>query len=318
MSNLDTAPVEQSCHRLDESAAVTKLLAARQVPLGGVRAMTVSRTLPTKEIPLVGAWCFFDQMGPERVQVQVLPHPHIGLQTVTWPLVGEIRHRDSLGSDVVLRPGELNLMTSGAGVAHSEFSLGGAESTVHGLQLWVALPSSVATSPARFEQHSALPVHQEKGFRATVFIGELGAAASPAVVHTPLLGADVTQDPGSNTALAVRRDFEHAVLVLDGQVTVAGVDLPPGPLLYLGSGRHNLPLVSATGARFILLGGEPFPDELVMWWNFVARSHDEIVQARADWEAHSDRFGPVAGHGTARMPAPPMPPIRLTPRRRAL
>jgi len=290
VSNLDTAPDEQQCSRPTEPAL--RLLPAREVPLGGVRAMTVSRTLPTKEVPLVGAWCFFDQMGPERVQMRVLPHPHIGLQTVTWPLSGEVRHRDSLGSDVLIKPGQLNLMTSGTGIAHSEFSLDG-PNPLHALQLWVALPAAQAAGPSRFEQHRDLPEHSETGLRATVFIGELGTTSSPAIVHSPLLGADLELEPGARTAIELRPDFEHAVLVIEGAATIAGVEVAAGPLLYLGPGRDELPLASAGGARLVLLGGEPFPDELVMWWNFVGRSHEEIVRARADWEAHATRFGAV-------------------------
>ena len=318
MSNLDTRPIEQECHRAAGSGARTTLIPAREVPLGGVRAMSVSRTLPSKLLPLVGAWCFFDQMGPERVEMRVLPHPHTGLQTVTWPLAGEIRHRDSLGSDVIIKPGQLNLMTSGAGIAHSEFSLGGGDSLLHALQLWVALPSEVAPGPAGFEQHRNLPQLVESGLRATVFIGELGDARSPATVHTPMVGADLEIDAGAAVTLPLRADFEHAVLVIAGSVEVAQTELDAGPLLYLGTGRTELSLASSVGARLVLLGGEPFPDELVMWWNFVGRSHEEIVQARTDWENHAARFGVVEGHGAERIPAPPIPPMRLTPRRRVL
>ena len=143
MSNLDARPDETLCHPALVRGPVNRLLEAREVPLGGVRAMHVRRTLPTRDLPLVGAWCFLDTFGPEHVDMRVLPHPHIGLQTVTWPLAGEIHHRDSLGSDVVVRPGELNLMTAGHGVSHSEISLGTGQ-LLHGVQLWVALPADEA------------------------------------------------------------------------------------------------------------------------------------------------------------------------------
>ncbi len=154
------------------------LLSRREVPLGGVRGVQVSRWLPQRSLPMVGAWCFLDRVGPERVDMAVLPHPHVGLQTVTWPLSGEVRHRDSLGTDVVLRPGELNLMTSGRGIAHSEVSLG-QQPLLHALQLWVALPLGVASSAARFEQHRDLPVVELPGARVTVFVGELLARPHP-------------------------------------------------------------------------------------------------------------------------------------------
>jgi redox-sensitive bicupin YhaK (pirin superfamily) len=279
--------------------------------------MSVRRVLPQRELPLVGAWCFLDQMGPERVDMRVLPHPHTGLQTVTWPLIGQVRHRDSLGNDVVIEPGQLNLMTSGRGISHSEFSLGESPE-LHALQLWVALPADRAEGDAGFTQYRDLPVHQRLDVSATVFVGELAGVRSPAETHTGLLGADVIVRAGASITLPLQADFEHAVLVLSGRPTVAGVAVDAGPLLYLGCGRSELAVRSDTDARFVLLGGEPFVDPLVMWWNFVGRSHDEVVAARDDWEAHSDRFGTVTGHDGQRISAPPLPRGRLTPRRRTL
>ncbi|RBM12524.1 pirin [Prauserella sp. PE36] len=315
MSNLEASPEVTPC-RTAEHGAVTELLRARTVPLGGVRGMQVDRVLPQRALPTVGTWCFLDQFGPARSDMRVLPHPHIGLQTVTWPIAGEIRHRDSIGSDVVVRPGQLNLMTGGRGVAHSEFSLG-SEPMLHGLQLWVALPrESTGVAPA-FEQHVSLPSYENGGLRATVLVGSLGEAVSPATVYTPIVGAELTVEPGAGAEVPLRPDFEYAVLLVQGEAVVADTPLAVGPLLYLGTGRTSLPVSSARGARAVLLGGEPFPDELVMWWNFVGRGHDEIAEARAGWEAgDTSRFGRVAGHGDARIPAPGLPGVRLTPRRR--
>ncbi|MBB2921951.1 pirin family protein [Cellulomonas cellasea] len=316
MTNLDVRPDETLCHPVLQRGPVHRVLEPRDVPLGGLRAMRVSRTLPQRDLPLVGAWCFLDRFGPDRTDMRVLPHPHTGLQTVTWPLTGEIHHRDSLGSDVVVRPGELNLMTAGHGIAHSEMSLGDGP-LLDGVQLWVALPASAADGPAAFAQHRDLPRVSGDGLVATVLVGELGGAGSAAVVHTPLLGADVEVAPGAVTQVGLRPDFEHAVLVLAGDVTVDGAVLPPGPLLYLGAGRDRLGVASGSGGRFLLLGGEPFADEIVMWWNFVGRSHDEVARARHDWEhAREERFGVVDGHDRARIPAPELPNVHLTPRRR--
>ncbi|TDD64609.1 pirin family protein [Jiangella aurantiaca] len=318
MSNLDARPAETRCHAAGHTGPATKLLDARDVPLGGIRAMRVSRTLPHRELPTVGAWCFLDQFGPQHTDMVVLPHPHTGLQTVTWPVQGEIHHRDSVGSDVVVRPGQLNLMTSGPGIAHSEISLGEAP-LLHGLQLWVALPEAAANHAAPgFEQHTDLPVHDGDGVRATVVVGELAGTTSPATTYSPLLGAQLDVDAGTTAVLPMTPDFEHAVLVLTGRTTIAGTPLEPGPLLYLGTGRSELVLQAHDDdATLFLLGGEPFPDDLVMWWNFVGRSHEDIVAAREDWERPGQhRFGPVAGHGADRIPAPPLPPLRLTPRRR--
>ncbi|MFZ4893573.1 pirin family protein [Plantibacter sp. Mn2098] len=317
MTRLDAGSETELCHASDDTAG-TRLLQSREVPLGGVRGLKVHRTLPQRELPMIGAWCFLDRFDEDDAVMRVLPHPHTGLQTVTWPLEGDIRHRDSVGSDVTVRPGELNIMTSGYGVSHSEFSLGEQTAPMHGLQLWVALPRDVADTDPAFEQHTELPVYEAGGLRATVLVGALGDVDSPALVHTPLLGADVTLRPDARVSVPVDPDFEHGVLVLSGSVTVGGTELESGPLLYLGTGRDHIEFDSLAGARFILLGGVPFGEELVMWWNFVARSHEEIASAREDWERGAERFGTVAGHGADRIPAPPLPNVRLTPRRRAL
>lgn len=280
----------------------------RAVPLGGLRAMRVDRVLPQRELPTVGAWCFLDSFGPHDVRMRVLPHPHIGLQTVTWPLAGEIHHRDSLGTDALVRPGQLNLMTAGRGVSHSEFSV--SDGMLHGLQLWVALPAAAAAVAPAFEQHVDLPVYVGDGVTATVLMGTLGDQTSPATTHTSLVGADLTIT--GTASLPVRADHEHAVLAVT-DLDVAGVTLRKGQLLYLAPGVTE---VTLSAGRAFLLGGEPFPDDLVMWWNFVGRSHEEIAEARAEWEAAADRFGEVAGHAGARIPAPGLPGIRLKPRRR--
>jgi redox-sensitive bicupin YhaK (pirin superfamily) len=315
VSDLDARPAVTECRPgTGEDGAVAELFEARSVPLGGIRGMRVERVLPHRSLPTVGGWCFLDQFGPQHTDMSVLPHPHSGLQTVTWPLVGEIRHRDSLGSDVLVRPGQLNLMTAGRGISHSEFSTGEA-SLLHALQLWLALPADAAGSAPGFEQHVALPLYERGGLRATVLVGALGDAVSPATVHTPLVGADLSLAPGTAVSLPLRPDFEHALLVIEGEVEVAGTPLAAGPLLYLGTSRAELALSSAGGARAFLLGGEPFPDELVMWWNFVGRSHEEIAAARAEWE-NGDRFGHIPAHGDERIPAPGLPGVRLRPRGR--
>ncbi|QGG42291.1 pirin family protein [Aeromicrobium yanjiei] len=292
-------------------------LGAREVPLGGLRGLTVHRTLPQRGFPTVGAWCFVDHFGPTTDQMTLLPHPHIGLQTVTWPLAGEIRHRDSLGSELVLRPGELNLMTSGDGVSHSEFSVGDPDAPMHGLQLWVALPAGARRGPAEFEHHPDLPTATGDGWSATVLLGEVAGAVSPATTHTPIVGAEVRVRPGF-VRLPLRDDFEHAVLAVDGPVTVDGEDIAHREMRYLAVGRSEVGLQVQQDTTLLLIGGEPFDEELVMWWNFVGRSHEDIAEARADWEAGAARFGHVLGHGSEVVPAPPLPDVRLTPRRRSV
>jgi len=307
----------------------TVLLESREVPLGGVRAMAVRRSLPQRELPLVGAWCFLDRFGPQETRMRVEPHPHIGLQTVTWPYLGEVHHRDTVGSDVVVRRGALNLMTSGAGIAHSEYSVGDDAMPLDALQLWVALPESRRHGAPAFEQHATLPevalptVSGDEG-SATVVLGDLAGVSSPATTYTPIVGAELRIPAGSSVRVPLDPAWEHALVSVHGDVVVGAEDdsipaaLDTSHLLYLGIHRDHVVVSSADGATLFLLGGEPFEDDIVMWWNFVGRSHDEIVQARDAWEADSDRFGHVVGHGDERIPAPPLPAVRLTRRRRRL
>ncbi|MFD0637663.1 pirin family protein [Catenulispora yoronensis] len=308
MSNLDAHPAEQDCRAVPDPGPVTELYEARDVPLGGVRGVTVARTLPQRALPTVGAWCFLDHFGPHGVAMNVNPHPHIGLQTVTWPFEGEIRHRDSVGSDVVVRPRQLNLMTAGRGIAHSEFAV--PESPAgHGLQLWTALPGDQRDTAPHFEQHQDLPVYEHPGLRAIVFLGTLDTVTSPATTYSPIVGADLTINAGAGVTFPLTHYFEHALVLIDGDLSVAETELAPGPLLYLGTGRSDLTLSSREGAHVILLGGEPFREDIVMWWNFVGRSHEEIEEARADWEGRDQaRFPDIGGHSVEeRIPAPPLP-----------
>ena len=320
MSDLETDPRETDATPSPPAGPEFTLLEARVVPLGGIRGMSVARTLPNRELPTVGAWCFLDHFGPDTQPMSVLPHPHTGLQTVTWLFSGEVRHRDSIGSDVVIRPGELDVMTSGAGIAHSEVSPLPASplpapAPLHGLQLWVALPDSARNGPSAFGHHAQLPHYRDTTVDATVLVGTLGGVTSPATAHSGLVGAQLDLTPGP-AIIPLDPAFEHAVLVVDGEVAVDGIPVAAGPLVYLGTGRDALHLDATTPARVMLLGGAPWTEPLVMWWNFVAREHDEIVAARAAWEAQDPRFGAVAGHDGARIPAPPIPPTRLLSRRR--
>lgn len=297
------------------------LLEARDVPLGGIRGMQVHRSLPHRALPMVGAWCFLDRFGPQVARMRVEPHPHIGLQTVTWPFVGEVRHRDILGSDVIVRPGVLNIMTSGHGIAHSEYSVGDGEVPLDALQLWVALPESRRHGGPDFERHENLPVVDlSGGATATVVVGTFAGVASPATMHTPIAGAEVCIPAGERVRLPLDATWEYAIVAVSGNPDVPGVaQVPDQSLLYLGTGRDAIDVdAGERDVTLFLLGGEPFESDIVMWWNFVGRTHEEIVAAREDWEgeAAAERFGHVVGHGDERIPAPPLPGVRLTPRRR--
>ncbi|WP_412543860.1 pirin family protein [Longispora sp. K20-0274] len=293
------------------------LLPGHDVALG--RYTMVRRLLPQRPRRMVGAWCFADAFGPDDVAdrpgMQVGPHPHCGLQTVTWLVEGEVLHRDSLGSLGSIRPGQLNLMTSGRGIAHSEESPAAHPPVIQGLQLWVALPEGARHGEPRFDHHADLPRLAGDGVTVTVVMGSMGGVTSPALAHTPLVGAEVVLAAGARTALDVEAGFEYAAIVTNGAARVAGTKLAPGGLLYLGEGRRSLLLEADEDARLFLIGGEPFDDPLVMWWNFVARSHEEIVEAREDWTA-GRRFGVVHGYAGDPIPAPEMPIVRLKARDR--
>ncbi|WP_317446973.1 pirin family protein [Streptomyces collinus] len=297
-----------------------EVLAPRDVPLGGPRAMTVRRTLPQRSRTLIGAWCFADHYGPDDVArtggMDVAPHPHTGLQTVSWLFSGEIEHRDSLGSHAFVRPGELNLMTGGHGIAHSEVST--PDTTVlHGVQLWVALPESHRGTARDFQHHVPGPVLLD-GAEIRVFLGSLAGAVSPVRTFTPLLGAEILLPPRSALTLAVDPGFEHGLLVDRGEVRLAGALLRPAELGYARPGVESLTLANESDdtARAVLLGGPPFEEEIVMWWNFIGRSHDDIARAREDWAAGAARFGEVRGYDGDRLPAPELPHVPLKPRGR--
>ena len=318
MSNLETAPAEVDCSA--GPGGEVEILEPRDVPLGGPRAMRVRRTLPQRSRSLIGAWCFADHYGPENVQTRagmdVAPHPHTGLQTVSWLFSGEIEHRDSNGVHALVHPGELNLMTAGAGICHSEVSTSAA-TVLHGVQLWVALPDAVRDTERRFDHYAPQPVSRGDAL-VTVFLGELAEQRSPVSTFSPLLGAQIDLPAGSSVELDVDPSFEHGVLLDAGSLEIAGTAMARGEMAYQGTGRASIALAN-TGdvpVRAVLLGGEPFTEELLMWWNFVGRTHDEIVEYRAQWQARSDRFGEVLGYrgDPPWLPAPPLPTTRLKPR----
>jgi redox-sensitive bicupin YhaK (pirin superfamily) len=321
MSNLEAAPVELVCRGGEPAVGEVEVLGARDVPLGGPRAMHVRRTLPQRARSLVGAWCFADHYGPTDVTggggMNLPPHPHTGLQTVTWLFAGEVEHRDSLGTHSMVHPGELNLMTSGRGICHSEVATP-ATTVMHGVQLWVALPEAHRHGPRGFHHHVPPPVDLG-GATARVFLGGLAGETSPVPTFTPLLGAEIVLEPRARLTLAVEPDYEHGVLVDTGSVVVAGTHLAASDLGYVAPGAPTLELSNPDGqpARIVLLGGVPFEEDIVMWWNFVGRTHDEIAAFRDAWEAESDQFGRIEGYrGTPRrLPAPVLPNARLTPRK---
>ena len=322
MSNLEQKPQETPCGGRAAVAVepVRDLLLGAAVPLGGPRAMSVTRTLPNTSRRMVGAWCFLDYYGPDDISrsggMRVPPHPHIGLQTVSWLVSGEVLHRDSLGNRQLVTPGQLNLMTAGHGIAHSEESPASHSPMLHGVQLWTALPDRDRHVSPHFVHLPKLPELSDSGISVSVIMGEFGGAVSPADVYSPLAGVEVVLDARADTRLPLQPDWEYAALILTGAVEVDGLVQSPGPLLYLGSGRVDLTLVAERASRLLVIGGEPFEEHIVMWWNYVGRDHDDIAIAREDWVRADTRFGPVHGYRGDRLPAPPLPSVRLKPRGR--
>ncbi len=279
------------------------IVAAREATVG---TMPVRRALPRRLHRTVGAWCFADHMGPVAITAQhgvdIAPHPHIGLHTVTWLLQGELLHRDSLGSEQVIRPGQLNLMTAGHGVAHSEERTGRYAGSLEGIQLWVAQPEHTRHGPPAFEHHAQLPDVSLAGGHARVLIGELLGSSSPARHDTELVGLDL--DLHQATTLEVRPDFEYALVVLRGALDLGGQLLTPGHLGYLGTGMQELALGVPVATRAMLLGGVPLGEPLMMAWNFVARTADETGAARDDWNDPATR---LKRFGRVDSPLPPIP-----------
>ena len=261
-----------------------------------VGTLPVRRVLPRQARRTVGSWCFADHAGPVQVRddqpVDIGPHPHMGLQTVTWLLAGELLHRDSLGSEQLIRPGQLNLMTAGHGVAHAEENPGSFRGEFHAVQLWVAQPETTRHGAGAFEHHAELPQMEGPGVRATVFVGDFGGALSPARRDTEHVGVELFLDR-PEALVPLRRDYEYALVVLEGAVSIGERVAEPGLLAYLGEGRDEVGLKTTATTRALLLGGVPFPEPVLMWWNFVARTREEVSEARRQWAADDGRFGTV-------------------------
>ncbi|WP_139416301.1 pirin family protein [Agromyces laixinhei] len=355
MSNLERDPAEVVCPAEEPAGPALQVLTARDVPLGGPRAMNVRRTLPQRGRTTIGAWCFVDHYGPDDVTVSggmdVPPHPHTGLQTVSWLFDGEIEHRDSAGSRAMVRPGAVNLMTAGRGISHSEVST--PETTrLHGVQLWVALPDA-SRNVAPFFEHAEIAEVTIDDAVVRVFAGSLpGAEATLRQAHdstvsifSPLVGAQIELPAGGEAWIDLDPAFEHGLLVdlgpvgvtiaaLDGEVDDPGQLVPlaetghaatlaRSELGYVPVGHEGVRLRAADApVRVILIGGAPFGEELVMWWNFIGRNNDEIVEFRRQWQADvvgrdnpDGRFGSVDGYDGPPLSAPGLPTVRLKPRR---
>ena len=243
----------------------------------------------------------------------VAAHPHTGLQTVTWLFEGSVEHRDSVGSVQQIEPGQVNFMTAGRGIAHSELSAK-TDGNLHAVQLWLALPDDVRHSEPFFEHRAELPVVSSDGATVTVFAGSVLGATSPATMFTDSFGAEIVLAAGATVSIPVEPVHEIGVLVVDGSAEVNGVETATTELAFVEPGGGSVTISTGEGARVILLGGSPFTERLVMWWNFVERTHAEIREAREQWNAKDPRFGSFADHIGGRIPAPDLPNVTLQPR----
>ncbi|MDP9200171.1 MAG: pirin family protein [Pseudomonadota bacterium] len=274
----------------------------------------IRRALPNRHRRTVGAWCFLDHAGPADYAagqgLNIGPHPHIGLQTFSWMIEGKILHRDSLGYEQWIHPGQVNLMTAGRGISHTEESPADEPGRFQLAQLWIALPRTEAEREPAFEHYPDLPVVERGGFRITVLAGAFIGERSPARVYSPMVGVDLATPGSARIGLPLEPGFEYAAVTLEGRPEVDGAALESGILFYLGKGRDMLAVSSAESARILLIGGEPFGEDIILWWNFVARTAAEMETATRDWN-EGRRFGTVQGARAAPLVAPDIGTLRL-------
>lgn len=277
--------------------------------LGGFK---VHRTLPSRPRTMVGPFIFFDQMGPARLEVgtgvDVRPHPHINLATVTYLYAGGLDHRDSLGTFATIEPGAVNLMTAGKGIVHSERSPSAERAIgpeLSGLQTWLALPEKYEEVDPAFEHVTAgdLPVINGAGATARIIMGDLWGASAPTTTYAQTIYADIGLDAGGSIPIDPSAD-ERAIYVATGEATLDGMTLEPMTLYVLRPGI-SATLRSDTGARVALCGGEAFTTPRHVWWNFVSSSRDRINQAKADWKAGA--FPTVPNDDKEWIPIPEVP-----------
>lgn len=269
----------------------------------------VRRALPTAKRRLVGPFIFFDRMGPAILRadkaLDVRPHPHIGLATVTYLFDGKIRHRDSLGTEMVIEPGDVNLMTAGRGIVHSERTpeeLRGSPMAMSGLQTWIALPEAQEEIAPSFANtaRAALPVFAADGVSGRVVIGDFAGMRSPVKTMSDTLYVDVLLEAGAKIAIPPNAE-ERAIYVLEGDVEIAGDRFPPDRLLVFRPG-DEIAIASTTGAHFMLFGGASLGSKRYIWWNFVSSSKERIEQAKEEWR--TGRFDIVPGDDKEFIPLP--------------
>jgi redox-sensitive bicupin YhaK (pirin superfamily) len=308
MSTSEAKPSSSfDCPVQDNGEKSIQRVASRPAQVGGI---PIKRLIPSRQRRMIGSWCFLDHAGPSEFPpgagMRVGPHPHIGLQTFTWMLKGKVLHRDSLGNEQVIRPGQVNLMTAGRGVAHTEESMPD-EDHMHTAQLWIALPPDASACEPAFDHYPDLPRWSEGGCDFTLLAGDYNGHQAPAKIYTPLIGMDVFSAQGADLQLNLNPDYEYGILTLEGEIQIHSELFTPDTLAYFGRANSELRVQLNPGSRIILLGGEPCPQETFIWWNFVGHSKADIAQAQRDWESGSERFGQIHGNDAMRMMPPPLP-----------
>jgi len=300
----DPQVAAETCAALGAAQHQFDAYPGRDVALG---QLTVTRLLPVRGRRLIGPWCFLDRFAPHGVDdatgMDVGSHPHMGLQTVTWLLDGELVHYDSLGVEAALRPGGVNVMTSGAAIAHAERTPTGTVGRMSGVQLWTALPATDRNMKASFQHVERVPLAERPGGVVQVFAGAADGLQSPAAYYSGIFGGDIQLHPNADLDLPLEARFEYAALVLSGDASIDRQPMEQRILYYLGANRTTACFSSRMGGRLLLVGGPPFPETILMWWNFVARTPQEIIEAHADWAQHR-RFGEVRGYSGPRLDAP--------------
>ncbi len=296
-----------SIHNHNDKSGL-QIIKARLKDVGGI---PVARVLPTKERRLIGAWCFLDHAGPtvfngDSEGMRVSPHPHTGLQTFTWMIEGEVLHRDSLGFEQVIRPGQVNLMTAGHGISHSEDTHGESHK-LHAVQLWIALPEVVKETLPRFDHYPVLPHWSEEGANFNLLVGEYLSYKAPTLSFSPLLGLDIVAHSLSKQVLVLRPDFEYGIFIIKGKGIIEGQTYNENELIYLGNNGTEVSIQLPAESHILLLGGEPLNEPVLMWWNFVGRTKAEIIATVDDWNRGSTRFGRVINDERPPTPSPLMP-----------
>ena len=270
----------------------------------------IKRALPSRHKRMIGAWCFLDHAGPVSFPqgdgLDVGPHPHIGLQTFTWMIEGTLMHTDSVGSKQLIRPKQVNLMTAGQGISHTEVAPE-QETHMHAAQLWIALPDAKRNMPSRFDHYPELPVVSRDGVEFTVLVGEFLETRSPVEVHSPLLAVDLTAVETVRTRLQLNPAFEYGFMALEGTAHINQHELNEDNMVVLEPGLQDIEIELHQGARVLLLGGEPFESAILLWWNFVGRTQDELSEARDQWVNQDPRFGSIPDYNGPRLEAPALP-----------